>query len=93
MTIPGEKTEEEVDALRAKSGKDICLFGGGSLFRSLVDARLVDTLEVAVIPVLLGGGIPLLEPPARETKLKLSGHKLYETGIVSLEYNIHKTTA
>ncbi len=93
VTILGEKTEEALDALRAKSGKDIWLFGGGSLFRTLLDAGLVDTLEVAVIPVLLGGGIPLLAPPARQTKLKLTGHKLYETGIVSLEYAIQKTAA
>ena len=35
------------------------LFGGGALFRTLLDAGLVDTVEVAVIPVLLGGGIPI----------------------------------
>jgi dihydrofolate reductase len=46
-----------VAALKAKPGRDIWLYGGGSLFRSLLDARLVDTVEVAVIPVLLGGGV------------------------------------
>ncbi len=75
-------------ALRAEPGKDIWLFGGGSLFRSLLDAGLVDTVEVAIMPVLLGGGIPLLPPPAKQTKLKLTGHKVYKTGIVSLEYSV-----
>ena len=93
VTILGEKSEEALDGLRAKSGKDIWLFGGGSLFRNLLDAGLVDTVEVAVIPVLLGGGIPLVAPPAKQTKLNLTGHKLYETGIVSLEYAIQKTAA
>ena len=93
VTIVGEKAEETLVALRAKSGKDIWLFGGGSLFRTLLDAGLVDTVEVAVIPVLLGGGIPLVAPPAKQTKLNLTGHKLYETGIVSLEYAIQKTAA
>jgi dihydrofolate reductase len=77
-----------VTALRAESGKDIWLFGGGSLFRSLLEARLVDTVEVAVVPVLLGEGIPLLPPPARGTKLKLNSHRVYKAGIVSLEYSI-----
>ena len=45
-------------ALRAQGGKDIWLFGGGSLFRSLLDLGLVDTVELAVMPVLLGDGIP-----------------------------------
>lgn len=40
--------------------KDIWLFGGGVLFRSLLEAGLVDRVEVGVVPVLLGEGIPLL---------------------------------
>jgi len=43
----------------AQSGKDIWLFGGSSLFRSFLDAGLADRVEVAVVPVLLGAGIPL----------------------------------
>ena len=88
MTVVAEGAEETVAALSAEPGKDIWLFGGGSLFRSLLDAGLVDTVEVAVMPVLLGEGIPLLPPPARQTKLKLTGHKVYKTGIVSLEYSV-----
>jgi dihydrofolate reductase len=88
VTIVAEGLEKTVAALRAESGKDIWLFGGGSLFRSLLDAGLVDTVEVAIMPVLLGEGIPLLSPPARQTKLKLTEHKVYKTGIVSLEYSV-----
>jgi len=88
VTVVAEKSDEAVAALRAGPGKDIWLFGGGSLFRSLLDARLVDTVEVAVIPILLGEGIPLIASPARGTKLKLTGHKVYKTGIVSLEYTV-----
>jgi dihydrofolate reductase len=88
VTIIADTVEETVAALRATSGKDIWLFGGASLFRSLLDARLVDTVEVAVMPVLLGGGIPLLLPPARQAKLKLVGHKPSKAGIVTLEYAV-----
>jgi dihydrofolate reductase len=89
VTIVAEKSEETVAALRAEVGKDIWLFGGGLLFRSLLDAGLVDTVEVAVMPVLLGGGVPLFPPPAQAARLSLTGHKLYpKTGIVSLEYAV-----
>lgn len=88
VTIVAEGVEETVAALRAEPGKDIWLFGGGSLFRSLLNAGLVDTVEVGIMPVLLGEGIPLLAPPATQTKLKLTGHKVYKTGIVSLEYAV-----
>jgi dihydrofolate reductase len=91
VTIVADNAEETVAALRAEPGKDIWLFGGGSLFRSLLAGGWMDTVEVAVIPVLLGGGIPLLPPPAEPTKLQLTGHKAYRTGIVLLEYTVTKT--
>ena len=76
-----------VAKLKAAPGKDIWLFGGGSLFRSLLGMGLVDTVEVAIIPVLLGGGVPLLPDPADRAKLKLTKHRVYEkTGTVALEY-------
>jgi dihydrofolate reductase len=94
VTIVSDKIEETVAALRAEEGKDIWVFGGGSLFRSLLEMKLVDTVEVAVIPVLLGGGIPLLSPPARQTKLKLAGYKVYQkSGIVMLHYSVRKDDA
>lgn len=79
--------KETLDALKAKQGKDIWLFGGGALFRSLLELGLVDTVEVAIIPVLLGGGVPLLPVPARSAKLRLIEHRLYaKTGTLTLVY-------
>ena len=89
VTIVAEKAAEALESLRAEPGKDIWLFGGGLLFRSLAGSGLVDTVEVAVMPVLVGGGIPLLPPPAGRTGLELTGHKVYgKTGIISLQYKV-----
>ncbi len=78
-----------VKELREQPGKDICLFGGGELFRSLLDTGLVDRVGVAIIPILLGGGIPLLPSPADCARLKLLSHKPYEkSGIAVLEYEV-----
>ena len=86
-----DDAEEVVGALRTQQGKDIALFGGGELFRSLLDAGLVDGIEMALVPVLLGGGIPLLASPAARARLTLRGHRVYEkTGTVSLEYGIEQ---
>jgi dihydrofolate reductase len=75
--------------LRSKPGKDVWLWGGGSLFRSFAELGLVDTVEVAVVPVLLGEGVPLLAAPGKRVALKLTGHKLYSrTGIMALEYAV-----
>jgi dihydrofolate reductase len=88
ITIVAGDVEHVIAGIRSEPGKDIWLFGGGSLFHSLLAARLVDTVEVAVIPVLLGGGIPLLPPPADRARLRLTKHKVFKTGIVSLEYDV-----
>ena len=85
--------ERVVTDLRAKPGKDIALFGGGELFRSLLAAGLVDRVEVSLIPVLLGGGIPLLPSPAGRATLTLRKQRLYEkTGTIGLEYDIVRTS-
>jgi len=82
---------ETVRSLRAQPGKDIWLFGGGSLFRSLLGVSLVDEVQIAVVPVLLGGGRPLLEPPAGRAVLRLTKHTVYSrTGTVLLDYEVVK---
>ena len=84
-----DKAAETLAAIKAQPGKDIWLFGGGSLFQSLLDLSLVDTVEVAIIPVLLGGGLPLLPQPVQPAKLRLTKHRVYEkTGTVALEYAV-----
>ena len=88
VRISNDDPREIVAALKAKPGRDIWLYGGGSLFRSLLDAGLVDTVEVAVVPVLLGAGVPLL-PPGAATKLVLADQKtLPASGIVALSYSV-----
>jgi dihydrofolate reductase len=94
LTIIAEDVGGAVSRLRAGPGKDIWLFGGGSLFRSLLDLGLVDTIEVGVIPVLLGGGIPLLPPRSQRTTLRLVSSKAYKaTGTVGLEYAVQQERA
>ena len=78
-----------VQGLKAQGGSPLWLWGGGDLFRQLSEAKLVDGVDVAIIPVLLGGGIRLLPEPGPKLTLKLKGHRLYEkTGTVFLEYDV-----
>ena len=92
VTIVGENWRQVVQSLREEEGKDIWLFGGGSLFRSLAEAGFVDTVEVAVIPIILGSGIPLIAEPSGRIALTLKEHKVYEkTGTVGLVYTVNST--
>lgn len=91
VTIVQSDPAESVRSLKATPGKDIWLYGGGELFRTLLAAGLVDTVEPAVVPVLLGDGIPMLPSPAPRATLSLSNHRLYpKSGIVLLEYTVSR---
>ena len=86
---PAEAIRSLKEKKPKKPGKDIWLFGGGEMFRTLLDAGVVDSVEPAVVPVLLGEGIPMLPAPELRTKLTLSSHRVYsKSGIVLLEYTV-----
>jgi dihydrofolate reductase len=78
-----------VASLKKLEGKPIWLWGGGELFRQLATAGLVDGVDVAIIPVLLGGGVSLLPAPGPRLTLTLVAHRVYaKTGTVFLEYKV-----
>ena len=90
VTIVGENWRQVVQSLREEEGKDIWLFGGGSLFRSLAEEGFVDTVEVAIIPIVLGGGIPLIAEPTPRIALTLQEHTVYKkTGTIWLVYAVN----
>lgn len=71
--------------------KPLWLWGGGDLFRNLAEAGLVDGVDVAIIPVLLGGGLPLLPPPGPRISLRLRTHRLFATtGTLFVEYDVRR---
>jgi dihydrofolate reductase len=92
VTVLNGNIATAVAALRAEPGRDIWLFGGGSLFASLLAADLVDAVEVAVMPVLLGSGVPLVHPGARRSRLTLRHSDASPTGIVNLKYEVQHAT-
>ena len=94
VTVLGEGWQETVRALREEAGKEIWLFGGGELFAAMLDAGLVDAVEVGVVPVLLGGGVPMLKPPAARARLRLTEHRVYpKSRIVRLAYEVVRDEA
>jgi dihydrofolate reductase len=80
-----------VAGLRAERGDgDIWLFGGGELFGSLLEAGQVDRLEVTVVPVLLGQGVPLVAAGIPRTALSLINTHTYPSGMVTLSYSVYR---
>lgn len=55
----------------------------------MLELGLVNAVEVGIMPVLLGGGIPMLSSPAVRAKLKLGKHQVYaKRGTVGLTYGV-----
>jgi dihydrofolate reductase len=89
VTVVGADAGAVLHALRAESGGDIWLFGGAGLFATALAEHAVDRVDVAVVPVLLGGGLPLA-PGANRTRLQLAESRAYPSGIVRLSYSIQR---
>ncbi len=91
VVVVSDDHGEVVAALRAEEGDgEIWLFGGGELFCTLLAAGQVDTVAVTVVPILLGAGVPLLQPGAPRTPLVLTGTRTYPGGMVSLTYAVRR---
>lgn len=78
--------EKQINALREQPGKDIWMFGGAELLTTFVNSGWIDEYWLSLHPIILGAGKPLFQNIASRKKLKLTDHKVYETGLVSLRY-------
>lgn len=88
VTVVREDIAGHVTRLKAEpAASDIWLFGGSDLAGQLFEAGLVDRLEVALMPVLLTRGIPLL-PPGGSRRLSLVSAESLASGIQMLTYDV-----
>jgi len=91
VTVLGDNGLATVAELRAARGEDIWLCGGGDLFRSLLEANLVDTIELGVSPIVLGQGRPFLPSPAGSHRLRLTHQESFPSGLLVLHYDVEGT--
>jgi dihydrofolate reductase len=74
--------------LRAQSGKAIWMMGGGGIIASFLDEGEIDEFRIHVVPILIGEGIPLIQPRHRSIPLKLLSSKAFPDGVVELNYGV-----
>ena len=79
--------KEVLNALSRSGCQRAWLVGGGALAASFRQQGLISEYIVSVIPVILGGGIPLFAPGGRPDNLNLLESKTYSTGVVQLRYS------
>jgi dihydrofolate reductase len=76
----------EIEAMKRQPGKDMIVFGSGSIVSQLTKHGLIDEYQFVVDPVLLGKGKRLLGDLPTSTKLELKEAKAYPSGNVMLRY-------
>jgi dihydrofolate reductase len=74
--------------LRAQSGRDIWMMGGGGIIASFLDEGEIDEFSIHVIPIFIGAGIPLVQPRHRSIRLNLLSSKTFPDGVVHLNYSV-----
>jgi dihydrofolate reductase len=86
VTFTRETPAGIVARLRKQKGKDIWMMGGGELARDFLREDLIDELQLGVVPVLLGEGIPLFPPDFPQRDFELVENKTYSKGLIALKY-------
>jgi dihydrofolate reductase len=77
---------EEIEAMKRLPGKDMIVFGSGSIVSQLTDHGLIDDYHFVVSPIFLGGGRPLLGGLTKDLSLDLREAKALASGNVVLRY-------
>jgi uncharacterized protein YhfF/dihydrofolate reductase len=100
VTVTARSPRVVVAELEARGIRRAWLVGGGQLAAAFRAEALITEYIVAIIPVILGAGIPLFGAPAADLRglqktskvstsgetLRLAEHKVYPDGVVQLRY-------
>ena len=81
-----ELNKEEILKLKQQSGKNMMIFGSGTMVEHLTNLGLIDEYQLMVNPVILGKGKPLFKNIKDRINLKLVKTKTFSNGIVLLQY-------
>lgn len=81
------KSVEELRKLKQQGDGRIGVIGSAELVHSLLEAGLVDEIEVLLHPIVLGKGIRLF-PDGYHASMKLADSKTLSNGVLYLSYQI-----
>ena len=79
-----------VKEIKANSGTDVYLCGGGQFAGWLLDHGLIDTLKIKLNPIILGSGISLFGNSKTSLKTKLVHNESFDFGLHILTYDLER---
>ena len=89
VRIVEAKVADLHDEMVAAAGeRNLWVVGGGNVASQFADAGLLDELFLTVVPVVLGDGKPLFDRPLPGGPMKLTGTRVFDSGMVELGYEI-----
>lgn len=89
-TIAAGDTAEEIDKLRLGGDGHIVVWGGVSLWQSLMRLDLIDEFQVSMFPYVAGEGTRLFEGVPKSYRLDLVSSTASSNGIVYLRHRRHR---
>jgi dihydrofolate reductase len=81
-----ELNKDELLKLKQRPGKNMMIFGSGTIVNQLTNLGLIDEYQLMVNPIVLGKGKPLFKDTTDKVNLKLVKAKTFNSGIVLLQY-------
>ncbi|MBL4891714.1 MAG: dihydrofolate reductase [Rhizobiaceae bacterium] len=82
------KTPKELCARLEEEGYKRLYIDGGITIQRFLAAGLIDDLTITLIPMILGGGIPLFGDLENNVQIKHTKTKTFDFGFVQLTYEI-----
>lgn len=79
---------ERIMQMKTYPGKDIWIVGGGELIATLLSHQLIDSMIITILPVVLGGGIPLFKPTSKYSNWETIDVTTYKSGVIVAEYEL-----
>ena len=92
VRIVNAKVPELIDEmLEAAGDRDLWVIGGGNVASQFADHGLLDTVEVTVVPVVLGSGKPLFDRRLPGGPMQLTRARTYASGMVGIDFEINRS--
>jgi len=77
---------QTIEAMKRQPGKDIIVFGSGSIVSQLTEHGLIDEYQFVACPVFIGVGRPLFAGLSTPVRLDLIDAATYESGDLMARY-------
>ena len=81
-----DNISQEISKMKQQPGKDMVIFGRGSIVSTFMHHDLIDEYRIIVNPIVLGNGNPLFIGIKDKHNLKLLKTRVFGSGVVILYY-------